>query len=153
MQKYIDDVLKLAKVRGQVSTPATLQLFDVDEEAAVLSAGEKQLFHSFVAKLYYLPKRARPDILTALSFLTTRVHAPTQVVYVLHPADGPVRVETYTDAAYGNHQDFKSHTGHHLRSRASFCEVHETDTAGGQVFCGGGTGRSRRLGDPSAMGP
>jgi hypothetical protein len=31
MQKYIDDVLELAKVRGQASTPATLHLFDVDE--------------------------------------------------------------------------------------------------------------------------
>jgi hypothetical protein len=30
---------------------------------------------------------------------------------VLRPADGPVRVEAYTDAVYGNHQDFKSHTG------------------------------------------
>jgi hypothetical protein len=129
MQKYIDDVLELAKVRGQALTPATLHLFDVDEEAAVLSADEKQLFHSLVAKLYYLSKRARPDILTALSFLTTRVQAPTQEDYgkllrvlkylnhakelgiVLRPADGPITVEAYADAAYGNHQDFKSHTG------------------------------------------
>ncbi len=81
MQKYIDDVLELAKVRGQALTPATLHLFDVDEEAAVLSADEKQLFHSLVAKLYYLSKRARPNILTALSFLTTRVQAPTQEDY------------------------------------------------------------------------
>jgi hypothetical protein len=62
MQKYIDNVLELAKVRGQTSTPATLQLFGVDKEAAVLSAVERQLFHSLVAKLYYLCKRARPDI-------------------------------------------------------------------------------------------
>jgi hypothetical protein len=44
IQKYIDDVLELAKVRGQASTPATVHLFDVDEEAAVLIADEKRLF-------------------------------------------------------------------------------------------------------------
>jgi hypothetical protein len=58
-----------------------LHLFDMDEEAAVLSADEKQLFHFLVAKLYYLSKRAHPDILAALSFLTTRVQAPTQKDY------------------------------------------------------------------------
>ncbi len=58
MQKYIDDVLELAKVCGQALTLATLHLFDMGEEAAVLSADEKQLFHYLVAKLYYLSKRA-----------------------------------------------------------------------------------------------
>jgi hypothetical protein len=79
---------------------------------------EKQLFHTLVTKIDYLAKRARPNILTALSFLTTRVQATTQEDYDkllrvlkylnhakelgigLRPADGPVTVEAYADAAY-----------------------------------------------------
>ncbi len=37
---------------------------------------------------------------------------------VLRPADGPVRVEAYADAAYGNYQDFKSQTGLIITFRA-----------------------------------
>ena len=39
------------------------------------------IFHSRTAKLLYLAKRVRPDILTAIAFLTTRTRAPTQDDY------------------------------------------------------------------------
>jgi hypothetical protein len=35
-------------------------------------------FHTHVAKLLYLAKRVRPEMLTAISFLTTRVQACDQ---------------------------------------------------------------------------
>jgi hypothetical protein len=38
----------------------------------------KQRFHTIMAKLLYLAKRARPDILTATSFICTRVKQPTK---------------------------------------------------------------------------
>ncbi len=37
---------------------------------------EMEFFHSFVAKLLYLAKRVRPDILVAVSYLTKRVKSP-----------------------------------------------------------------------------
>jgi hypothetical protein len=39
--------------------------------------GQKK-FHTVVAKLLYLAKRAHPDILTAVSFLCTKVTKPTK---------------------------------------------------------------------------
>jgi len=36
------------------------------------------IFHATVAKLLFIAKRARPDILLAISFLTTRVKEPDE---------------------------------------------------------------------------
>ena len=46
-------------------------------ESPPLSIPDAKHFHSFVAKLLYLSKRTRPDILTLVAFLTTRVQLPT----------------------------------------------------------------------------
>jgi hypothetical protein len=82
-----------------------------------------------VAKLLYLGKRARPDILLAVAYLATRVHRCTKdelaklvrlVRYLmetrdrgllLRPGKEGIIVKVYIDAAYGVHSDFKSHTG------------------------------------------
>ncbi len=79
-----------------------------------------------VAKLLYLLKRARPDILTAVSFLCTRVTKATvedqqKLEYLLgylqamkHEVlrltpSGIMKVEAYVDAAFAPHPDLKSH--------------------------------------------
>ncbi len=103
-------------------------LFQVDEDAAVLPEGDRQVFHSVVAKLLYLSKRTRPDILTAVSFLCTRVtkatiedkkkleyllgylQATKHEVLRLQPS-GVLKIEAYVDAAFAPHVDSKSHTG------------------------------------------
>ena len=59
------------------TTPAGDNLFNVRESPA-LSTLDAKRFHSFVAKLLYLSKRTRPDILTLVAFLTTKVHAPSE---------------------------------------------------------------------------
>lgn len=81
-----------------------------------------------VAKLLYLSKRARLDILTAVSFLCTRVTKATtedkrKLEYLLgylqamkHEVlrlkpSGVLRVEAYVDAAFAPHADSKLHTG------------------------------------------
>jgi hypothetical protein len=79
-------------------------------------------------KLLYLSKRARPDIMTAVSFLCTRVTKATaedksklnrvlgylqrtqQSTLVLKP-HGTLDVRAYVDAAFASHVDGKSHTG------------------------------------------
>ena len=50
--------------------PAGKELFNVSEKAVCLSESDRKKFHTNVAKLLYLTKRARPDILTAVGFCT-----------------------------------------------------------------------------------
>ena len=57
-------------------TPAASHLFDISDNAELLDESNKKLFHSLVAKALYMAKRARPDLLLPVSFLTTRVHKP-----------------------------------------------------------------------------
>ncbi len=89
---------------------------------------DRKIFHWVVAKLLYLSKHARPDILMAVSFLCTRVtkatvkdqkkleyllgylQAAKQEVLSLSPS-GVLGVEAYVDTAFAPHADSKSHTG------------------------------------------
>ena len=114
-------------VKGTAATPATINLFDLRESKLLC----KELaidFHSKTAKMLYLGKRVRPDILTAIAFLTTRTRAPTlddqgkldRVLRYLNSTkelgmvlecDKDISVLVYVDASYGVHADGKSHTG------------------------------------------
>jgi hypothetical protein len=130
MPGYVNDVLDKLGVRDTVTTPATNKLFDIEQDetlAPLLSAKDAKEFHTVVAKLLYLAKRARPDILTAVVFLTSRVLRPTvedqgKLARILKYLNGtrakgivleqkhkfPV---AYCDASFGVHYDKKSHTG------------------------------------------
>ena len=76
MEGYVNDVLDGYKVEGMASTPAGDNLFIVGG-GSKLSQELTEVFHSRVAKLFYLAKRVRPDILTAVAWLATRVREPT----------------------------------------------------------------------------
>ena len=67
LDSFPDDTNKV------VSTPAAVHLFEVDETCTKLTEKDRSIFHSIVAKLLFVSKRARPDILVAVSYLTTRV--------------------------------------------------------------------------------
>jgi len=47
-------------------------------DAVKVDKNRKTLFHHITAKLLFLAKRARPDILTTVAFLTTRVKDPDE---------------------------------------------------------------------------
>ena len=86
------------------------------------------MFHHLTAKLLYLSKRTRPDLLTAVAFLCTRVQSPdtddwkkvgsclqylqdsAELKYTLS-ANGTWIIRWWIDASYGVHPDLKSHTG------------------------------------------
>jgi hypothetical protein len=128
MTVYLKGVLEELKVTGSVTTPATAGLFKINPAARALSVREAKQFHTTVAKLLYLSKRARVDILLAVAFLTTRVKAPTtddavkldrvlkylngtaDQVLVLQPT-ADMKIGGYIDASFGCHGDGKSHTG------------------------------------------
>jgi hypothetical protein len=128
MEGYIADLLRIYEVRGIAATPATNELFVIDTTATKLSGADREDFHSCAAKLLYLAKRVRPDILTAVSFLTTRVNeatvqdrdklnrvlrylnATSEMGMVLEGAKD-LCVLAYIDASFAVHHDFKSRTG------------------------------------------
>jgi len=67
------------KKRSRSSTQLTAapkNLFVVNEECEPLNNPAREMFHSIVAKGLYFAKRARPDIMTSMSFLTKRVRKP-----------------------------------------------------------------------------
>jgi hypothetical protein len=80
MKKFIDDFVddNCGDIVGMAETPAINDLFTVRDISLspLLPIGEKERFHSITASLLYLSKRVRPDILTAVSFLTRRVMNP-----------------------------------------------------------------------------
>jgi hypothetical protein len=123
--------LFISTVDAKATSPATCHLFDVDDDsnAVILDKKQKEKFHSCVAKLLYMAKRARPDILLAVSFLTTRVNQPTE-----HDWNKLIRIRNYMnqnkslslvlsvdhenlvlhefiDASFAVHSNGRSHTG------------------------------------------
>ena len=72
--KMLDNIPE--DMKGESSTPAAHQLFDIAEDIKKLSQADADLFHHFVAQLLYLLKRARPDIQLSVSLLCTRVIGP-----------------------------------------------------------------------------
>jgi hypothetical protein len=123
------DILATSGVNGVARTPATEALFEVDTEKQPVEQDEQDWFRSNVAKLLYLGKRARPEILTATTFLATRATKADsddldklrRIIRYLRGSAGRgirlcpgalgVDVRAYVDAAYGVHMDGKSHTG------------------------------------------
>ena len=127
MEQFLKELLEDYGPVKQRNTPATLRLFD-NAAAEELNDTEKKKFHTVVAKLLYLSKRTRADILTAVAYLCTRVKYPTKedqkkldrvMGYLSATKDRKLvltsekdlRVIAYIDAAFGTHSDGKSHSG------------------------------------------
>ena len=68
MDKYVDDLLAEYSVKGLADTPASEGLFEINEGSKRLSKEYAGVFHSHVAKLLYLAKRVRPEIMPSISF-------------------------------------------------------------------------------------
>ena len=129
MRGFADDMLKECGITGSARTPATEGLFDVRPDMSAATEQQRVIFHRCVAKLLYLAKRTRPDCLTAVSFLATRVNrGTTDDLAKLHslmryvsatkergvifsPGKSGITVSVLIDARYGVHPDGKSHTG------------------------------------------
>ena len=76
LKKILDDLLK--KHQGRAITPAANHLFEVNKTTRKLSEKDAQAFHTIMAKLLFLCKWVRPDILIVVAFLATRVREPDE---------------------------------------------------------------------------
>jgi hypothetical protein len=132
MEKMVETIISDYGIFGTASTPAVDNLFVTKIEDILLSDDEKEKFHSFTAKLLYLGRKVRPDILTAVSYLTTRVTKPTvtdklklervlkylngsktQVMTIgnVFDSDGSITIKCYIDTSHGIHDDMRGHIG------------------------------------------
>lgn len=127
MPKYIQTIIEETGINGTSETPATGNLFEIKDSPA-LEVELREIFHTRVAKLLYLAKRIRGDILLPVNFLCTRVSAPTEQdweklekilkylngtkMYGLNlECSAAMQLTGYIDAAYAPHSDAKSHSG------------------------------------------
>ena len=110
------------------ATPAAEHLFKVNEDTASLTTRYATVFHNFVAKCLFLTKRARPDISTAVAFLTTRVKASdeddfkklTRMIRYLRGsielplilrADSVPVPKWWVDGSHATHPNMRGHSG------------------------------------------
>ena len=128
MEGYIRDLVSLVDVTGKAATPAGTDLFMVDPASPKLEEQHRERFHSIVAKVLYLAKRVRPDLLTTCTFLAGRVLFATEqddrkldrmMKYINSTTELGITFDmsedmsicAFIDASYGVHADGKSHSG------------------------------------------
>eukprot|EP00957_Ditylum_brightwellii_P067420 5117834-Ditylum_brightwellii.AAC.1 len=75
MVEYVKEIIEdfPEVIEGSVTTPAADHLFNMDPECEALGKLLARQFHTSTAKLLFLCKKARPDVQTAVAFLTTHV--------------------------------------------------------------------------------
>ena len=115
--------------KRKTSIPANKNIFNTSQDLCELNIEKSEIFHSVVAKLLYITKRAQPDIETIVSYLCTRVSKSTdddwkkllRVLGFLQYTIDDIRIAgsdslqnmfTWVDSVYGVHDiDICSHTG------------------------------------------
>jgi hypothetical protein len=126
---YIAEMLNNSGVEGMAKTPAAENLYEVRQETPLATTETSEWFHSQVAKALYLAKRTKPECLTAVAYLTTRVtkcnlddvvklirlikyiRRTKNTGIILRPGKEGIVTRSYIDAAYGVYDDGKSVTG------------------------------------------
>ena len=131
MPAYIQQVISDMNITpDQTSkTPCSSKVFEINDDDIALNSKDKEFFHSTVAKILYLSKRTRPDILLATTFLCTRVQTPGNedmkklsrvIKYLNGTRDMTMRVNrdseyatinVFVDASFAVHHTMRSHTG------------------------------------------
>ena len=130
MDDYVDKLLAdlPEEMIGTAATPASEWLYETNSASPKLDQTQKDHFHQLTARILFLSKRARPELQTALSYLTTRVQQPDEddrkklmrlVKYLQAFPHLPLTLEAddmhvvkwWVDASFAVHHDMKSHTG------------------------------------------
>ena len=113
---------------NKANTPAAEFIFKVDDESRVIDDSRAKLFHTFVTKSLFVTKRSRPDIHTAVAFLTTCVQGTNKdnwkkmlilMQYLRDTTEMPLTLcaddtnifEWWVNRSYAVHPDMLSKTG------------------------------------------
>ena len=80
MSDYVQTILAelLPEMRGKAKTPAANHLFNMDLKSAPIDKDRAEAFHCITMQLMYLSQRGRPDLWTAISFLSSRTSSPDE---------------------------------------------------------------------------
>lgn len=117
-----------AKNKSIKKSAAPHNLFIVNEDCEKVPSKVGAVFHTIVAKMLYVTKRARPDTSLAVAFLTTRVRAPDtddweKLCHLMEYLRGDLQrplvlgadsdgiLMWYVDASFAVHPNMRSHTG------------------------------------------
>jgi hypothetical protein len=129
--KYLSSIIAdfPEQITGVSATPAADHLFKVREDGKKLSKEQADAFHHTMYQLLFAANRARQDIQTAVSFLTTRVQAPdeydwgklkrvlkylngTRYLKLILSADAMnFAIHWYIDGSHQIHEDCRGQTG------------------------------------------
>ena len=121
---FVASVLTAHPVSRVASSPYTADFLDEDSASPPCDA---TAFASRLMKLNFLVKRSRPDLGFCVSYLATRMHAPTKqddvkldrvYQYLARTAAAGItlspdsfQIHAWIDASYAIHPDRKSHSG------------------------------------------
>ena len=132
MEEYLDEILSglPEEMNGVTTIPASDHLFKTRNNAPKLSKTRAVLFHCVTAQLLFVAQRGRPDLRTAISFLTKQVGEDTtdkneykhfaRVAKYIHrtkflrltsEATYLDQNRWFIDAAFSVHDDRRNHTG------------------------------------------
>ena len=133
MQEYIGKMCTdfegyLSTTMKKVKTLVAPHLFHVREGIKKLDKKRAKIFHNMIARGLFVTKRAKGDIHTAISCLTTRVREPnmddwkklqrlmqylnnTKSFVSTLRADSMSMLKWFIDGSHGTHPDCKGHTG------------------------------------------
>jgi hypothetical protein len=129
MNGYIEELMKEYNISNSKPSPASNDLFHIDESSPLLSQEKKEIFHSMAASALFPAKRVKPEILLAVSFLCGRVHNPTEQDWnkiirlfqyingskdrgIILRMDKNLELKSMIDASFGCHpESMLSHAG------------------------------------------
>ena len=127
MMNFLAKVLQEFTDLKEEVLPGKRNLFALSPDLVLLTEKRNRFFHTIVAKLLYLSRWARLDIITTVGFLCTRVQTPAEEdmaniellmgyllrtknkVLVLRPSQS-FKIVAYVDASFATHNDGKSHS-------------------------------------------
>ena len=138
MSNHVNDVVStyISLFRREMpsrapSSPAMADLFTIPDGSELLDGGERDAFHTVVAKVLFIAKRVRPDLLAPVSFLSGRVQDPTKsdqaklerlISYVHHTKDAGIKLDVnggrrpevtaWVDSSFGTHENGAGQTGY-----------------------------------------
>ncbi len=141
MNEYVENLIKWSGCTKQFSTPGEPNDFQSDESEFVVSMKDIEIFHTGVAKLLFVAKRVRPDILLQVNMLCSKVKAPRvknlrqlQRIYgyllgtprrgIVFEGGGKMLVKAWGDAAFMLHEDLTSRSASLIVINGGVVEAH-----------------------------